>query len=261
MARQEQHSEPQVILITGASSGLGAALAEAYAMPAATLLLCGRDGERLAQVATLCRDKGAQVELGVFDIRDQQAVQLWITAMDQKTPVDLVIANAGISAGTGGDGEALEQVERIFAVNIQGVLNTIYPLIYQMESRGSGHIALMSSLAGFRGLPGSPAYSASKAAVRVYGEALRGYVQKKGITVSVICPGYVKTPMTDINPFPMPFLMPVDKAARYIKKRLFKRAARIAFPWPMYFVVWLMMVLPPWMTDPLFARLPEKPSV
>jgi short-subunit dehydrogenase len=127
-----------------------------------------------------------------------------------------------------------------------------------MTARGHGQIALMASLAAFHGFPGAPAYCASKAAVRVWGEALRGEYAAKGVGVSVICPGYVKTPMTDANDFPMPFLMSPERAASIIMRGLARNKARIAFPWPMYAAIRLIAALPPGLTDPLFARLPKK---
>ena len=127
-----------------------------------------------------------------------------------------------------------------------------------MMARGRGQIALMSSLAGYRGLPGAPAYCASKAAIKVYGETLRGEVAGAGIGVSVICPGYVDTPMTRHNRFPMPFLMDAASAARLIKRRLARNPARIAFPWPMAMAVWLLQALPPGPIDRLLTKLPRK---
>lgn len=249
---------PKTILITGGSSGLGAALARSYAAPGIHLALTGRDAVRLEAVAADCRVKGATVESAVLDVTDAAALSAWIEALDDRHPVDLAIANAGISAGTGGATEPAGQARRIFAVNLDGVLNTIAPLIPRLQARGRGQIALMSSLAGFRGFPGAPAYCGSKAAVRVYGEALRGALAASGVWVSVICPGYVRTPMTDRNRFPMPFLMPADKAAALIRRRLSRNAARIAFPWPMMAAVWLLQALPPALVDPLMRRLPAK---
>ena len=121
-----------------------------------------------------------------------------------------------------------------------------------------GQIALMSSLAAFIGFPGAPAYSASKAAIRVYGEALRGALHADGIEVSVICPGFVDTPMTRVNDFPMPFLMTSEKAAAIIKRGLVANRGRIAFPFPMYFLVWLLSGLPPVLVNAMTRRLPEK---
>lgn len=250
---------PKTLLITGASSGLGAALAKAYAEPGMTLCLTGRNQERLQDIASTCRAKGATVHDTTIDITDREALAAWILAMDALHPVDLIIANAGISAGTGGGGESLEQVTRIFATNIDGVLNTIHPLISAMIERKKGQIAVMSSLSAFRPLPSAPAYSSSKATVRFYSEALRGVLGKHGIGVTAICPGYIKTPMTAVNTFPMPLLMDADKAAQHIKKRLMRNPARIAFPFPMYALVSLLAALPPFLTDPLFSRLPAKP--
>lgn len=182
----------------------------------------------------------------------------WIVETDRAHPLDLVIANAGISAGSGGAGESDAQTRAIFATNVDGVLNTVLPAIPLMGARRRGHIAVMSSLAGFRGLPSAPAYSASKATVRVWGEALRGQLAADRIGVSVICPGYVRTPMTSGNRFPMPLLMDAARAARIIRNGLDRQRARIAFPFPLYCVVQLLQALPPAWTDRIVARLPRK---
>jgi short-subunit dehydrogenase len=249
---------PKRILITGASSGIGAALASAYAETGVGLLLGGRDLGRLATVSETCRRQGAEVEAQAIDVVDAPAMRGWIEAADDRAPLDLVIANAGISAGTGGDGESEAQTRAIFAANIDGAANTVWPALRRMEQRRRGQIALMSSLAAFRGFPGAPAYCASKAAIRVWGEGLRGEYRAKGVAVSVICPGYVETPMTAVNDFPMPFLMSAERAARIVKRGLARNRARIAFPFPMYAVAWLLGALPPALTDPLLARLPKK---
>ena len=157
--------------------------------------------------------------------------------------------------------QSAEQARRIFAVNLDGVLNTIYPAIAAMRGRGRGQLALMASLAGFRGLPGAPAYCASKAAVRVLGESLRGDLAGQGIAVSVICPGFVRSRMTARNPFPMPFLMDAEPAAALIKRRLARNVGRIAFPWPTAAVTWLLAALPAAWVDGIAARLPRKPAV
>lgn len=252
---------PKNIVITGASSGLGAALARHYAAAGTTLFLHGRNSERLAKVAQEAAQRGAQVHQHCGDVADAQAMHTWLLACDAKAAVDLVIANAGISAGTGGKQEADAQVRAIFATNIDGVINTIQPLVPLMLARGRGQLAIVSSLAGVRALPSCPAYSASKACVRYYGEALRGAVRAGGVSVSVICPGYIRTPMTDINPFPMPFLMDADKAARIIARGLSRRAPRIAFPLRLYLPLWWLSCLPVRLTNLLFDRLPAKPSV
>lgn len=249
---------PKNILISGAGSGIGRALAIAYSGAGVNLFLCGRNLEKLSLTKILCEELKANVLLEIADVRDEVTMKDWIEKIEEKHQLDLIIANAGISAGTSGDLESYDQVKKIFATNIEGALNIIHPAIEKMKLRRKGQIALVSSLAGFRGLPSSPAYSASKSAVRVYGEGLRGNLAKHGIAVNLICPGYVKTPMTDVNEFPMPFLMAPEKAAQIIKNGLAKNKSRIAFPFRLYFVVWLMTLLSPKITDPIFARLPGK---
>ncbi|MBM3545342.1 MAG: SDR family NAD(P)-dependent oxidoreductase [Alphaproteobacteria bacterium] len=250
--------DPTSILISGASSGLGAALAEAYAAPGIRLALGGRDRERLDGVAERCRAAGAEVDVEIVDVVDASATTRWVETADDRRALDLVIANAGISAGSRSTGEAAEQVRRILAVNIDGVVSTVLPALPRMQRRGRGQVALMASLAGYRGLPGAPAYCASKAAVKVFGEALRGELAADGVGVSVICPGYVDTPLTQRNRFPMPFLMDAPSAARLIKRRLAKNKARIAFPWPMATLVWLLQAMPPGLIDLALAKLPRK---
>ncbi len=252
---------PKNILITGAGSGIGRALAVAYSKAGVNLFLCGRDLEKLSCTKILCEELKANVLLEILDVCDEAATKKWVEKIDQSYELDLVIANAGISAGTAGGTESLAQVKKIFATNLDGVINVIHPAIEKMKLRGSGQIALLSSLAGFRGLPSSPAYSASKSAVRVYAEALRGNLAALGIEVSAICPGYVKTPMTDVNDFPMPFLMKVERCAEIIKDGLAKNKSRIAFPFPLYFVVWLATLLSTKITDPIFAKLPGKKAL
>lgn len=246
------------ILITGAGSGLGAALARRYAAPGVRLALIGRNAVRLAEVEADCVARGATVERASIDVTERAALAAWIAASDEAMPFDLVIANAGISGGTSGLGESNDQSRLIFAINLDGVLNTIDPILPRMRRRGAGAVALMSSLASFRGLPGAPAYGASKAAVRVLGEALRGDYLPSGVVVSVICPGFVTTPMTARNRFHMPFLMDAERAADIIVRGLARGKGRIAFPGPMYALVRLIAALPGPLLDRFVARLPRK---
>lgn len=246
------------ILITGASSGLGEALALHYAEHSATLFLSGRDGARLEAVAAACRAKGGRVHTRVLDVTDRDGMAAWIAECDGLRALDLVIANAGISGGTGAGGEEESQTRELFAVNIDGVVNTVWPAIAAMRPRKRGQIALMASLAGFRGMPGAPAYGASKAAVRVWGEGLRGWLAGDGIGVSVICPGFVESRMTAANSFPMPFLMDAPKAARIMAEGLARNRGRIAFPWPMLAVTWLVAALPDAAADWIARQLPAK---
>jgi len=237
---------------------LGRALALAYAAEGVTLFLGGRDAARLEDVGAACAAAGAEVGRAAVDVTDAEAVRDWIAHADRRRPLDLVIANAGISAGTGGGGEDEAQTRRIFAVNLDGVVNTVLPAVSAMRGRRRGQIGIVSSLAGFRGVPGAPAYCGSKAAVRSWGEALRGAVHRDGLEVCVICPGFVRTPMTDVNRYSMPFLMDADRAARLIRRGLARNRGRIAFPLPMYAVVWLFAALPAMVIDPILRRLPEK---
>lgn len=247
------------VLITGASGGLGAALARAHAAPGVRLSLGARRRDKLAEVAETCAAKGAEVVPHAIDITDKNAARAWIEGAHAARPLDRVIANAGISAGTGGrEGETEAQARDIFAVNLAGVLNTVHPALDGMRARGRGQIAIVSSIAGYRGFPGAPAYSASKAAVMAYGEALRGDLRAEGIAVNVICPGFVRTPMTDVNDFPMPFLMEADRAARIIARGLMRDRALITFPWPMRLMAWWLRVLPSDFVTRSLARMPKK---
>lgn len=254
MTRQ---SHPRGIVITGASSGIGAALALDYAAPGVSLALVGRNAARLDRQADACRGKGATVECLRLDVTDGVGMAAGLAAVDDRMSVDLVIANAGLSGGTSGVDEGEAQTRAILAVNLDGVLNTIQPLIPRMCRRRRGQVAVMSSLAAFRGMAGAPAYCASKAAVRLYGEGLRLRLAPQGVSVSVICPGFVRSAMTQANDWPMPLLMDADKAARIIRRGLARNRGRIAFPWPMYLAVSLVAALPPAWTDRLLKRPPE----
>jgi len=261
--------DPKSVLITGASSGIGETLALSYAAPGAFLALTGRDAARTEAVAAACRAKGATALAETVDAADAAAMGAFVARAHAERPLDLVIANAGISAGSGGKGESIAQARRVFAVNVDGVVNTVGPAIELMMKKPRdgaaprdraprGQIGIVSSLAGFRGFPGAPSYCASKAAVRVWGEALRGELFRHGIEVSVICPGYIRTRMTEGNTFPMPLLMDADRAIRIIRRGLERNKARIAFPWRLAFMVSLVAALPPSWLDPLFRKLPKK---
>jgi len=255
-------SQPKSILITGASSGIGKALALEYADSAVALALCGRDQNRLNDIAEQCRLRGALVDAQILDVTDQAALQSWITDFDQKHPLDLVIANAGISGGSGNLGETENKARAIFDVNVTGVLNTIWPAINVMRLRHQGHIVLVSSIAGMAPLPGAPAYSASKAAVKAYGEALNGALKPEGLTVTTICPGFVESRITAKNTFTMPFLMSAEKAATIIHQGLDRGYARqrisLIFPWPMATITWIISNLPPCVRRWVMLKAPKK---
>ncbi|UYN97316.1 MAG: SDR family NAD(P)-dependent oxidoreductase [Enhydrobacter sp.] len=233
------------IVVTGASSGIGEALARDYAAPGIALALSGRDPVRLHAVADACRARGATVDARVIDAADREAMAAWLAGFDAAHPVDLAVANAGISIDK--DNSSLDDfaiVRKTMDVNIGGVLNTVEPLVRKMMDRKAGQIAIVSSLASFIGLPYSASYNASKAAVRVWGESIRYPLKKFGIGVSVVCPGFVATPMTAQAPFPMPFLMSAERASAIIRRGLERNHARIAFPIGTKAAVWLGATLP-----------------
>jgi short-subunit dehydrogenase len=233
------------IVLTGASSGIGEALALDYAGPGVALALTGRDAERLETVAAGCRAKGATVVAETIDVTDRERLLPWLTAFDQAHPVDLVLANAGISIDK--DNSSLDDfsiIRKTLDVNINGVLNTVEPLLGPMIARKRGQIGIVSSLAGFIGLPYSASYNASKAAVRVWGESIRYVLKKDGIGVSVICPGFVVSRITADAPFPMPFMMTASRASSIIRRGLAANKPRIAFPIGTKAGVWLGSVLP-----------------
>jgi len=233
------------IVITGASSGIGEALALDYAAPGIALALSGRDAARLQAVAEACRAKGATVDAGQIDVVDKEALAAWLTRFDEAHPVGLLIANAGISIDK--DNSSLDDfsiIRRTFDVNVGGVLNTVEPLLARLIDRKRGQIAVVASLASFIGLPYSASYNASKAAVRVWGESIRYVLKKSGIGVSVICPGFVVSRMTANAPFPMPFLMTSARASSIIRRGLARNHARIAFPIGTKAAVWLGQILP-----------------
>ncbi len=246
------------IVITGATSGLGKALAIAYAAHGVRLFLFGRNASAMEEISKLCQARGAVVQWCIADVRDKEAMERHLNEITTQCEVDLVIANAGISASTAQGLESAEQTRQVFATNLDGVLNTLLPLIPVMKQAKGGQIAIVSSLASYVPLPSCPAYSASKAAVRFYAEALRGVLAPYNVGVTAITPGYIKTPLTDVNTFPMPFLMSAEKAADIIKTRLRSNPCRIAFPFALYAVITLLGMLPKWMVEIVVNKLPRK---
>lgn len=249
--------KPQSLLITGASSGIGRALALAYAEPGTRLTLIGRNELRLADTAGAAAAKGADVTPVPLDVRDRAKMTAWIAAADRNHPFDLVIANAGITTGLapGALTEDPDAVRAILATNLIGVLNTIEPLITPMCSRGQGQIAFIGSMAGLRGLPYSPAYCLTKAGVHAYAESLRGRLERRGVCVSLAIVGFVKTPLNDSITAMKPFEISDTRAAEIIKVGLARGKATIAFPWPLYMATRLGRLLPARLYDRIMARI------
>jgi short-subunit dehydrogenase len=246
----------RVVLITGASSGLGAALALAYAGPGVALGLVGRNEDRLAAAAAACRAAGAMVDAAAIDVADGPALAAWLGAFDRAYPVELLIANAGIEAGPDPDspGEPLEMTGRQIATNLLGAVNTIAPLVPAMCERGRGRIVVIASVAAFRGMPYNPGYCASKAGLRAYGEALRPRLAPRGVGVTVVCPGFFTSPMTDRWEGPTPFLVSGERAARRIRRGIDRGARRISFPWPLVFGMRFCDLAPAAIGDAILRR-------
>ena len=249
---------PLKVFITGASSGLGAALAAHYATRGAVLGLAARRADKLAEVT---RTLATPASVYVVDVADREALATAAAdfATRHGTP-DIVIANAGISTGThGGNVADLATLERVLQTNVTGVAATLSPFVEAMRSRGSGTLVGIASVAGFRGLPGSGAYSASKAAAINWLEALRVELHGSGVRVVTVCPGYIDTPMTAVNRFHMPFLLSAEDAARRIARAIERGSALAVLPWQIGLAFWFLRRAPNWLFDRLFARTPRKP--
>jgi short-subunit dehydrogenase len=248
---------PRSLLITGASSGIGRALALAYAEEGTHLCLIGRDETRLAETVAAASAKGAIAKPVLLDVRDRDAMHGWITSADAQHPFDLVIANAGITTGLAPDALSEDPlaVRAIMATNLIGVLNTVEPLIAPMAGRGHGQIAFIGSIAGLRGLHHSPAYCMTKAAVHAYADSLRGRLEQRGICVSLAVVGFVKTPLNDSITAMKPFEISDRRAAEIIRNGLARGKATIAFPWPLYAAALLGRALPARLYDKIMARV------
>ena len=256
------------VLITGGSSGIGEALAVACAQRGVrNIFLCGRDAARLAAVVKKCeaaQSPNPHVEGRVLDVTDEAAVRAWIEECNAIAPLEVVFSNAGI--GTGSESE--ENVRRTFATNIGGGLNVVPPTIELFRRNPVApdgtprrrQIVITASIAGYAPLSTCPSYAATKAAMKSWALSLRGMLKSEGIWVNVICPGFIRSRITERNTCPMPFFMEADRAAKIILDRVDRNIGLIAFPWPMRFGVWLLASLP-WRLSEFISRLlPEKTS-
>ena len=248
------------VVITGASSGIGLALARHYLERGASVAVCARRGELLQTLAAEFPDK---VFCYALDVRDAAAIRVAAADFVARAGVpDIVIANAGVSRGTLTEyAEDIEAFQQVMDVNVLGMAKTFQPFIAPMRAAQRGKLVGIASVAGFRGLPGSEAYSASKAAAISYLESLRVELRDSGIKVVTICPGYIRTPMTDVNDFNMPFLLDADDAARRIARVIGRGTTFAVIPWQMAVVGWLLRRLPNWLYDRLFNKAPRKPRI
>lgn len=237
---------PRCILITGATGGIGGALAPAYAAPGVTLILQGRRAARLEELAEQCRQAGARVLLAELDVRDLDALRAWVRQISEQEQPDLVIVGAGVNTDVGPDGagEVWENTQALIEINVLAAMATVEAALPAMRARRQGQIALFSSLAGWRGLPTTPSYSASKAAMKAYAESIRDWLAPEGVKVSVIMPGYVESKMCNEMPGPKPFLWSPEKAARYIRQGLAVDRPRISFPFPLNLGCWALGIIP-----------------
>ncbi len=249
------------VLITGASAGLGAALAVESASPGVTLHLSARDAERLEATSAHCRAKGAHVSPVSLDVRDAAGMAAWIAGAGR---LDLVIANAGIGSGTGDAFESEAAARAIFDTNVTGVLNTALPAIAAMAAQSPnadgmrGRIAVIASLAAFVAGPTAPAYCASKSAVQRWAEARNATERKRGIRLHAICPGFIRTAITARNDFPMPGLMEPEVAARLTLAGIAADRLRVVYPWHLYAMSRITGALPPGLRNRLLMRFPAK---
>jgi short-subunit dehydrogenase len=251
---------PMRVVITGASSGLGSALAAEFArrFPGAVLLLVARRLARLQELAAALPQ--VRCEFACLDVTDAVALRTACEDFIQRHgPPDVVVANAGISAGTvTGNAGDRAVFRRILEVNLLAMVDTFAPFIGPMKQAGRGTLVGISSVAGVRGLPGAEAYSASKAAVTTYLESLRVGLHGSGVSVVTIAPGYVRSEMTAVNAYPMPFLMAADAFARRAVEAIVRRRACRTIPWQMAIVSGLLRRMPNWLYDRVFAKAPRK---
>lgn len=246
----------KVAVVTGAASGMGRALCRELAREGVRLGLLDRNGEGLVSLEKELRERGANCYQAVADVSEHQAVRSAIAALvSQLGPVDLLVACAGITGATLVDDLAIDQTETILRVNLLGVIYSLDAVLPDMLARQSGHIVALASLAGCRGMPFSAAYSASKAALMTYLESLRPSLRRRGIAVTTVLPGFVRTPLMTNAPIQPPMaMMEPEKAARYILRAIRRRSRVYAFPWSTSLLLRVLRWLPPWLYDWCMAR-------
>lgn len=248
------------MVISGASSGIGLALARHYLGRGATIAAIARRGELLAVLAA---EFPGRVFAYALDVRDSAALQSAASDIIARGGCpDVVIANAGVSIGTLTEhDEDVDAFQQVMDINVLGMVKLFQPFVAALRTTGSGTLVGIASVAGFRGLPGASAYSASKAAAISYLESLRVELRGSGVKVVTICPGYIKTPMTAINPYSMPFILDADDAVRRFALAIKRQSAFVVIPWQMNLIGLLLKLLPRCLYDRLFVNAPRKPRV
>lgn len=248
------------VFITGASSGIGAELARYYAQQGATLGLVARRSDLLS---TLASTLDCECACYGVDVRDAENMRLAAQDFMRRYGIpDIVIANAGVSRGTLTECfEDLSAFRAVMDINVLGIVHTFHPFLAPMRHEGGGRLVGIASVAGMRGLPGAGAYSASKAAAISYLESLRVELAPHDISVTTICPGYIKTPMTDVNDYPMPFMLEANAAAEKMARYIAHRRRYVVLPWQMALISRIMRLLPAWLWDRMTRNAPHKPHI
>lgn len=246
-------------LVTGASSGIGRAIALELARPGVRLWLAARRAAELERVAEEARVRGAQAEAVILDVRDAPAVHAAVRAADERAGgLELVLANAGVGRSRPLRAFAWEELAAVLEVNVVGAIATLWAAAGPMAARGRGTLAATSSVAALRGLPGSGAYSASKAALSTFLETLRADLADSGVAVCDLRPGFVRTPLTAGNRFPMPFLLEAEDAARRMVRALERGRPVTTFPLGLALPMGLVHHLPGFLWRPLARRLARR---
>jgi len=246
----------KVVFITGASSGIGADLAELLAGWGARVAVCARRRDALDGLCERCRGAGREVVAFPGDVTDAaRMAQIRDELIERFGRVDIVVANAGVGGLNPGERFDLDLHRRTVEINVMGLANTLAPFIPHMVERREGQLVGVSSLAGFRGLPCAASYSSTKSQQWVFLESLRVDLRRWGVAVTSIHPGFVETPMTGHDEFPMPFKMPVRRSSLLIARAIRRRRATYLYPWPMKLLTWVNRLLPPWLFDRLLPRL------
>ncbi len=246
----------KVVLLTGASSGIGEALAIALAKKGAIVGLLARRKELLDKLKKQCEKAGGSARVFACDVTDEDAVLAaaneFYAEFDR---IDILIANAGIG-GNNAETRALQPlaVKKVIDINLMGAVNSVHAVLPRMLKKGSGQLVAISSLAGFRGLPKSAAYSASKAGMTAFFESVRLDVKHQGIDVTIIQPGFIKTPLTSGREAKMPFLMELDDAIPMFLKAIEKKKRFAAFPWQLATVVRAGKIMPGWLYDRIAGK-------
>lgn len=249
-----EHVVSKTAWVTGASSGLGRALAVRLANENWQVFVSARRGEKLDELAAEC--PAGRIHPVAVDVTDRKAVARTVAGMiERRGHLDLAVLNAGTYEADGIETLSAETLERTIGLNLLGTVNCLDPVLNHFRERRSGHVALVASLSGYRGLPQAAGYGASKAALICLAESLHAEAHRVGIKVQVINPGFVKTPLTDRNDYPMPFLMPVDEAADALYRGLMSDRFEIVFPRRFAAILKLARMLPYGLYFPLVRRV------